>query len=146
MRQTNARGVWMISCACYGELSGASRPSSWPILTATGSTLPPALRFLRAGKGNEEEGLKRAKETLEWRRHIKPDLITPESIKEEASTGKMWVDTLPLFFLRSMPDYVRGRKCPVRNRYRWTPRSPGDTFSGEHPAFREPDSAHDLPD
>jgi hypothetical protein len=46
-------------------------------------------RYLRASKWKLEEARKRIKGTIEWRREFKPDLIPPDDVKIEATTGKM---------------------------------------------------------
>jgi hypothetical protein len=68
-------------------------------------------RYIRAAKWKLEDGKKRIKATLEWRREFKPDLIPPDEVKIEAETGKMYVITLfcgaftirySLFWLQSL--------------------------------------------
>ena len=39
-------------------------------------------RYMRAAKWKLEDGKKRLKATLEWRREFKPDLIPPEEVSE----------------------------------------------------------------
>lgn len=46
---------------------------------------------MRAAKWNFEDAKKRIQGTLEWRREFKPDLISPDEVKIEAETGKMYV-------------------------------------------------------
>lgn len=46
---------------------------------------------MRAAKWKLEDGKKRIKGTLEWRREFKPDLIPPDEVKIECETGKMYV-------------------------------------------------------
>jgi hypothetical protein len=44
---------------------------------------------MRAAKWKINDGKKRIKGTLEWRREFKPELITPEEVKIEDEGGKM---------------------------------------------------------
>lgn len=44
---------------------------------------------MRAAKWKMDDAKRRIKETMEWRREFKPDLITPEEVKETAATGKL---------------------------------------------------------
>jgi hypothetical protein len=46
-------------------------------------------RYMRAAKWKLEDGKKRIKGTLEWRREYKPDLIPPEDVRIESESGKM---------------------------------------------------------
>lgn len=46
-------------------------------------------RFMRAAKWNVENGKKRIKATMEWRREFQPELIEPDDVAIEAETGKM---------------------------------------------------------
>ncbi|CCM01164.1 uncharacterized protein FIBRA_03212 [Fibroporia radiculosa] len=46
-------------------------------------------RYMRAAKWNLEDGKKRIKNTMEWRREFKPDLIPPDEVKIESETGKI---------------------------------------------------------
>ncbi|EIM83498.1 CRAL/TRIO domain-containing protein [Stereum hirsutum FP-91666 SS1] len=46
-------------------------------------------RYMRAAKWKLEDGKKRLKGTLEWRRQFQPDLISPDEVKIEAETGKI---------------------------------------------------------
>jgi hypothetical protein len=46
---------------------------------------------MRAVKWKLEDGKKRIKATMEWRRDFKPDLISPEEVRAESETGKMYV-------------------------------------------------------
>jgi hypothetical protein len=48
-------------------------------------------RYMRAAKWNLHDAQKRIKATIEWRRDFKPDLITPDEVKIEGETGKMFV-------------------------------------------------------
>jgi hypothetical protein len=48
-------------------------------------------RYIRAAKWKVEDGKKRIRGTLEWRREFKPELIPPDEVKIEAETGKMCV-------------------------------------------------------
>lgn len=57
-------------------------------------------RYIRAAKWKLEDGKKRIKKTLEWRREYKPELIPPEEVKIEAETGKMCVFLLTVRILR----------------------------------------------
>ena len=55
---------------------------------------------------------KRLKDTLEWRREYKPDLIPPSEIKEETEGGKIIVTGftfkgLPVIYLRPARENVR---------------------------------------
>ncbi|ETW86598.1 phosphatidylinositol transfer protein PDR16 [Heterobasidion irregulare TC 32-1] len=65
-------------------------------------TLP---RYMRAAKWKLDDGMKRIKGTLEWRREFKPDLIPPDEVKIEAETGKIIlngfdVDGRPIIYMR----------------------------------------------
>lgn len=44
---------------------------------------------MRAAKWNFEDGKKRIKGTMEWRREFKPDLIPPDEVRIESETGKI---------------------------------------------------------
>jgi hypothetical protein len=46
---------------------------------------------MRAAKWKLEDGKKRLKSTMEWRREFKPELIEPGDVGVEAESGKMWV-------------------------------------------------------
>ena len=46
---------------------------------------------MRAAKWKLEDGKKRIKQTMEWRREFKPELIEPEDVGVEAESGKMYV-------------------------------------------------------
>jgi hypothetical protein len=48
-------------------------------------------RYMRAAKWKLEDGKKRIKHTMEWRREFKPELIEPEDVGVEAESGKMYV-------------------------------------------------------
>lgn len=48
-------------------------------------------RYMRAADWKMENAKKRIKDTLEWRRSYKPDLISPAEIRVEAEGGKVWV-------------------------------------------------------
>ena len=49
-------------------------------------------RYMRAAKWKMEDGMKRIKGTIEWRREYKPELIEPGDVGVEAETGKMSVN------------------------------------------------------
>ncbi|KAL0068462.1 hypothetical protein AAF712_004540 [Marasmius tenuissimus] len=62
-------------------------------------------RYMRAAKWDLEDGKKRIKGTLEWRRSFKPELITPEEIKIEDEGGKILIDGFdkdgrPIIYMR----------------------------------------------
>jgi len=44
---------------------------------------------MRAAKWKLDDGKKRIKGTIEWRREFKPDLISADEVKIENETGKM---------------------------------------------------------
>ena len=44
---------------------------------------------MRAAKWKLEDGKKRIKGTIEWRREYKPDLISADQVKVENDCGKM---------------------------------------------------------
>ncbi|KAG8995822.1 hypothetical protein FRB90_000084 [Tulasnella sp. 427] len=48
-------------------------------------------RYMRAAKWKLEDGKRRIKGTIEWRREYKPDLISAEQVKIENDSGKMCV-------------------------------------------------------
>lgn len=48
-------------------------------------------RYMRAAKWKLEDGKKRLRSTMEWRREFKPELIEPGDVGVEAESGKMWV-------------------------------------------------------
>ncbi|KAG8893847.1 hypothetical protein FRB99_001673 [Tulasnella sp. 403] len=48
-----------------------------------------AARYMRAAKWKLEDGKKRIKGTIEWRRQYKPDLISADEVKIENETGKI---------------------------------------------------------
>lgn len=45
---------------------------------------------MRAAKWKLDDAKRRIKGTLVWRREFKPDLISPEEIRMESETGKMY--------------------------------------------------------
>ncbi|TFK56431.1 CRAL/TRIO domain-containing protein [Heliocybe sulcata] len=49
-------------------------------------------RYMRAAKWKLDDGKRRIKGTLEWRREYKPDLIPPDEVKPEAETGKILIN------------------------------------------------------
>ena len=49
---------------------------------------------MRAAKWDLENGKKRIKGTLEWRREFQPDLIPPEEVRVESESGKMYAPAL----------------------------------------------------
>ncbi|GMK58952.1 hypothetical protein CspeluHIS016_0603940 [Cutaneotrichosporon spelunceum] len=62
-------------------------------------------RFMRAAKWNVENGKKRIKSTIEWRREFRPELIEPDDVAIEAETGKIVIsgfdkDGRPLVYMR----------------------------------------------
>ncbi|KAG9126781.1 hypothetical protein FRC07_002017 [Ceratobasidium sp. 392] len=62
-------------------------------------------RYMRAAKWKLDDGKKRIKGTLEWRREYKPDLIPPEEVRIESQTGKIIlngfdVDGRPILYMR----------------------------------------------
>ncbi|TFY54908.1 hypothetical protein EVJ58_g8578 [Rhodofomes roseus] len=62
-------------------------------------------RYMRAAKWNFEDGKKRIKGTLEWRREFKPDLIPPDEVQIEAETGKITLNGFdnqgrPIIYMR----------------------------------------------
>jgi hypothetical protein len=50
------------------------------------------LRYLRASKWDVGTAMMRLKDTLVWRRHFKPDEITMDDIKDQAVTGKQFLN------------------------------------------------------
>ncbi|PCH34445.1 CRAL/TRIO domain-containing protein [Wolfiporia cocos MD-104 SS10] len=46
-------------------------------------------RYMRAAKWNLDDGKRRLRGTLEWRRDFKPDLIPPDEVRIESETGKI---------------------------------------------------------
>lgn len=46
-------------------------------------------RFMRAAKWKLEDGKKRIKATMEWRREFQPEIIEPGDIAIEAEKGKL---------------------------------------------------------
>ncbi|KAI0354761.1 CRAL/TRIO domain-containing protein [Trametes cingulata] len=46
-------------------------------------------RYMRAAKWDLEDAKKRLKNTIEWRRDFKPDLIPPDEVRIESETGKI---------------------------------------------------------
>ncbi|ORY34576.1 CRAL-TRIO domain-containing protein [Naematelia encephala] len=62
-------------------------------------------RYCRAAKWKFEDAKKRIKETLEWRREFKPELIQPGDVGIEAETGKIILtgfdaDARPILYMR----------------------------------------------
>jgi len=62
-------------------------------------------RYMRAAKWKLEDGKRRIKGTLEWRREYKPDLIPPEDVRIESESGKIIlngfdVDGRPILYMR----------------------------------------------
>ncbi|KAI0778940.1 CRAL/TRIO domain-containing protein [Trametes elegans] len=62
-------------------------------------------RYMRAAKWDLEDAKKRLKNTVEWRRDFKPDLIPPDEVRIESETGKIILngfdkDGRPLLYLR----------------------------------------------
>jgi len=80
------------------------------------------LRYLRARDWDIKKANKLLRDTLEWHEEYKPELITAEDLKEEASTGKMYrrgFDKMnrPVIFMNpgkeNSTDYVRNVKLLV---------------------------------
>ncbi|KAF5323643.1 hypothetical protein D9758_017081 [Tetrapyrgos nigripes] len=62
-------------------------------------------RYMRAAKWKLNDGKKRVKGTIEWRREFKPELITPDEIKIEDEGGKIVIngfdkDGRPIIYMR----------------------------------------------
>ncbi|KAK4689874.1 hypothetical protein P7C73_g228, partial [Tremellales sp. Uapishka_1] len=62
-------------------------------------------RYMRAAKWKLEDGKKRIKGTMEWRREYKPELIQPGDVGVEAETGKIILtgfdlDARPILYMR----------------------------------------------
>ncbi|KAA1477222.1 CRAL TRIO domain-containing protein [Dentipellis sp. KUC8613] len=62
-------------------------------------------RYMRAAKWKLDDGKKRIRGTLEWRREFKPELIPPDEVKIEAETGKIIlngfdIDGRPIIYMR----------------------------------------------
>ncbi|KAI0321247.1 CRAL-TRIO domain-containing protein [Amylostereum chailletii] len=62
-------------------------------------------RYMRAAKWKLDDGKKRIKGTIEWRREYKPELIPPDEVKIEAETGKIILtgfdlDGRPIIYMR----------------------------------------------
>ncbi|EPQ60082.1 CRAL/TRIO domain-containing protein [Gloeophyllum trabeum ATCC 11539] len=77
-------------------------------------------RYMRAAKWKLEDGKKRIKGTLEWRREYKPDLIPPDEVKIEAETGKIIIngfdrDGRPIIHMR--PDRENTEHTPRQLRH-----------------------------
>ncbi|KAF7978011.1 hypothetical protein HWV62_1873 [Athelia sp. TMB] len=84
------------------ELKWLSRPDTIP-------------RYMRAAKWKLEDGKKRIKATLEWRRDFKPDLIPPDEVRIESETGKIIlngfdVDGRPILYMR--PGHENTERSP----------------------------------
>ncbi|KAJ2557491.1 hypothetical protein EV175_001318 [Coemansia sp. RSA 1933] len=50
------------------------------------------LIYVRSSKGNRDRAAKGLRTTMEWRRTYRPHAITPEAMRDEASTGKQYVN------------------------------------------------------
>ncbi|KZT27509.1 CRAL/TRIO domain-containing protein [Neolentinus lepideus HHB14362 ss-1] len=77
-------------------------------------------RYMRAAKWKLEDGKKRIKGTLEWRREYKPDLIPPDEVRPEAETGKIVIngfdkDGRPIIHMR--PDRENTQQSPRQLRH-----------------------------
>ncbi|KDQ62926.1 hypothetical protein JAAARDRAFT_28896 [Jaapia argillacea MUCL 33604] len=77
-------------------------------------------RYMRAAKWKLDDGKKRIKGTLEWRREYKPDLIVPDEVKIEAETGKIIItgfdkDGRPVIHMR--PDRENTESSPRQLRH-----------------------------
>lgn len=59
---------------------------------------------MRAAKWKLEDGKKRIKATMEWRREYKPELIEPGDVGVEAESGKMYVQCMSGVRRYSMTD------------------------------------------
>ncbi|KZP10091.1 CRAL/TRIO domain-containing protein [Athelia psychrophila] len=97
------------------ELKWLSRPDTIP-------------RYMRAAKWKLEDGKKRIKGTLEWRRDFKPDLISPDEVKIESETGKIIlngfdIDGRPIIYMR--PGHENTERSPrqVRHLVWWLERA-----------------------
>ncbi|KAF7974884.1 hypothetical protein HWV62_11021 [Athelia sp. TMB] len=97
------------------ELKWLSRPDTIP-------------RYMRAAKWKLEDGKKRIKATLEWRRDFKPDLIPPDEVRIESETGKIIlngfdVDGRPILYMR--PGHENTERSPrqVRHLVWWLERA-----------------------
>ncbi|EIW63841.1 CRAL/TRIO domain-containing protein [Trametes versicolor FP-101664 SS1] len=63
------------------------------------------VRYMRAAKWNLEDAKRRLKDTMEWRRDFKPDLIAPDEVRIESETGKIIlngfdIDGRPIIYMR----------------------------------------------
>ena len=61
---------------------------------------------MRASKWNIDEGKRRLKSTMEWRRDFKPDLIPPDEVKIESQTGKMYAIASATFHIPVCIDLI----------------------------------------
>jgi len=80
------------------------------------------LRYLRARDWDIKKANKLLRESLEWREEYKPELITADDLKNEASTGKMYrrgfdKNGRPVVFMspgkENSSDYVRNVKLLI---------------------------------
>lgn len=61
---------------------------------------------MRAAKWKLEDGKKRIKATMEWRREYKPELIEPGDVGVEAESGKMYVYCMSWGWSTADPQYL----------------------------------------
>ncbi|GAA96587.1 uncharacterized protein L969DRAFT_88063 [Mixia osmundae IAM 14324] len=78
------------------------------------------VRFLRATDWNLEKSKDRLKETLEWRREYKPDLIKPSEIEPEVQGGKITINGFdaegrPILYLRPAKENTKPSERQIRN-------------------------------
>ncbi|EIN14281.1 CRAL/TRIO domain-containing protein [Punctularia strigosozonata HHB-11173 SS5] len=85
-------------------------------------------RYMRAAKWKLEDGKKRIKATLEWRREYKPDLIPPDEVKVEAETGKILLngfdrDGRPIIYMRPAKENTETSPRQLRHLVWWLERA-----------------------
>lgn len=66
---------------------------------------------MRAAKWKLEDGKKRIKSTIEWRREYKPELIEPGDVSVEAESGKMYIFHASSRGLRTDEQYSQRVRC-----------------------------------
>ncbi|KAH9947093.1 CRAL-TRIO domain-containing protein [Amylocystis lapponica] len=85
-------------------------------------------RYMRAAKWDLDNGKKRIRCTLEWRREFKPDLIPPEEVRIECETGKILLngfdkDGRPIIYMRPGRENTERSNRQLRHLVWWLERA-----------------------
>ncbi|KAI0931175.1 hypothetical protein AcV5_005279 [Taiwanofungus camphoratus] len=85
-------------------------------------------RYMRAAKWDLDNGKKRIRGTMEWRREFKPDLIPPDEVRIEAETGKIILNGFdnqgrPMLYLRPGRENTETSPRQLRHLVWWLERA-----------------------